>query len=194
MRQPSGSKIQLKRKANRLELKIPASLRFDRSAIHQLIVTSIMNLVALIPLSLTIYMAIAGIGIALVVLLPLTYVIGKSAWQMSFDFADEFLLNTKIVIDRQQFTLSQHLYNLDRGRPKHLKTTEIGQIIVDSYQHPDFKVPKVSLLIELRQADAVKVLTTGPDLTDRELKWLATELSNWLGVNLVRMDLDLNEL
>ncbi len=194
MRQPSGSKIQLKSKADRLELKIPARFRFDPAAIHQLIVTSIMNLVALIPLSLTIYVAIAGIGIALVVLLPLTYIIGKSAWRMSFDFADEFLLNTKIVIDRQQFTLSQHLYSLDRGRPKHLKTPEIGQIIIDSYQHPDFKVPKVSLLIELRQTDAVKVLTTGQDLTDREIKWLATELSNWLGVNLVRMDLDLNEL
>lgn len=40
-------------------------------------------------------------------------------------------------------------------------------------------------MLELRQIDPVRILSTGQDLTEREIKWLATELSNWLGVNLV---------
>ena len=52
------------------------------------------------------------------------------------------------------------------------------------FSHHQFKIP-VSLMLELRQIDPVRILSTGQDLTEREIKWLATELSNWLGVNLV---------
>jgi hypothetical protein len=134
------------------------------------------------------------LSVALMFLLPLTFWLLKGGLRMSFDLADKFLSHTKIAIDNKQFTLSQHLYSLDRGRPKYLKTKEIGQIIVDSYKHPDLKNPRISLLIELRQSDPIKVLSTGQDLTDREIKWLARELSNWLGVNLVSMDLDIDRL
>jgi hypothetical protein len=193
MRQPSGSKIQLNSKADRLELQIPARLRLDRSATHQLVVTSIMNLVTLVPICLSIYVVVIGFTFGLVALLPLILMLGKSAWRMSFDFADEFLLQTKIVIDRQQFTLSQHLYSLDRGRPKQLKTREISQVIIDSYQVPDKKVQKVTLILELRQTDPVRILSTGQDLTEREIKWLGAELSKWLGVNLYSEAFDLGD-
>jgi hypothetical protein len=206
MRQPSGSKIQLKSKAERLELSIPARFRPDRAAIHQLALAGVINLAALLLSGLIIYISILlsdpakdpavkiGLSVALMFLLPLAFWLLKGGLRMSFELADKFLSHTKIRIDNKQFTLSQHLYSLDRGRPKHLKTKEIGQIIVDSYKHPDFKHPKVSLLVELRETDPIKVLTTGQDLTDREIKWLARELSNWLGVNLVTMNLDIDEL
>jgi hypothetical protein len=193
MRQPSGSKIQLNSKADRLELQIPARLRFDRSAMHQLVVTSIMNLVTLVPICLSIYVVVIGFTFGLIALLPLTLMLGKSAWRMSFDFADEFLLQTKIVIDRQQFTLSQHLYSLDRGRPKQLKTREISQVIIDSYQISDKKVKKVTLILELRQTDPVRILSTGQNLTEREIRWLGAELSQWLGVNLYSEAFDLGD-
>lgn len=206
MRQPSGSKIQLKSKADRLELKIPARFRPDRAAIHQLALAGAIDLVTIFFIGAIVYVSIPlsssatepaikiGLGVVLMVLLPLTFWLLKGGLRMSFELADKFLSHTKIAIDNKQFTLSQHLYALDRGRPKHLKTKEIGQIIVDSYKHPDLKHPKVSLLVELRESDPIKVLTTGQDLTDREIKWLARELSNWLGVNLVSMDLDIEQL
>lgn len=206
MRQPSGSKIQLKSKADRLELKIPARFRPDRAAIHQLALAGAIDLVTIFFIGAIVYVSIPlsssatepaikiGLGVVLMVLLPLTFWLLKGGLRMSFELADKFLSHTKIAIDNKQFTLSQHLYTLDRGRPKHLKTKEIGQIIVDSYKHPDLKHPKVSLLVELRESDPIKVLTTGQDLTDREIKWLARELSNWLGVNLVSMDLDIEQL
>jgi hypothetical protein len=206
MRQPSGSKIQLKSKADRLELKIPARFRPDRAAVHQLALASVVDLLAILLSGLIIYLSILlsdsakdpavkiGLGVALMFLLPPTFWLLKGGLRMSFELAEKFLSHTTIAIDNKQFTLSQHLYSLDRGRPKHLKTKEIAQIIVDSYKHPDFKLPKVSLLVELHQADPIKVLTTGQDLTDREIKWLARELSNWLGVNLVSMDLDIDQL
>jgi hypothetical protein len=122
---------------------------------------------------------------------PLTLWLLKGSFRLSFDLADKFLSHGKIEIDRRQFTLSQHLYSLDRGRPKHLKTQEISQAIVDSYQHPDLQVKKVSLMFELRQTDPIRILSTGQDLTERELKWLAREISNWLGINLVIDALDL---
>jgi hypothetical protein len=193
MRQPSGSKIQITSTDDRLELQIPARLRLNQSATHQLVVTSIMNLVTLVPICLSIYVVVIGFNFGLLALLPLTLMLGKSSWRMSFDFADEFLLQTKIVIDRQQFTLSQHLYSLDRGRPKQLKTREISQVIIDSYQLPDKKVQKVTLILELRQTDPVRILNTGQDLTEREIKWLGVELSKWLGVNLYSDAFDLGD-
>jgi hypothetical protein len=206
MRQPSGSKIQLKSKASRLELIIPARFRPDRAAVHQLTLAGSIDLAAILLLGTIVYISMQlsdpakdaavkiGLSVALMFLLPLAFWLLKGGLKMSFELADRFLSHTKIAIDNKQFTLSQHLYSLDRGRPKHLKTKEIGQIIVDSYKHPDLKQPKVSLLVELRESDPIKVLTTGQDLTDREIKWLARELSNWLGVNLVSMDLDIEQL
>jgi hypothetical protein len=206
MRQPSGSKIQLISKADRLELKIPARFRPDRVAMHQLGLASVVNLAVLILIALTIYISgplaypttelavKVGLSVALMFVLPLTLWLLKGGLRMSFDLADKFLSHTTIAIDRKQLTLSQHLYSLDRGRPKHLKTKEISQVIVDAYQHPDLQVPKVSLMLELRQLDPIRILSTGQDLTDREIKWLARELSNWLGVNLVIDEIDINEL
>jgi hypothetical protein len=205
MRQPSGSKIQLNSKADRLELQIPARFRPDREALHQLTLASIINLAVLMLIALTIYISAplslpntdlavkVGLGVALMFVLPLTLWLLKGGLRMSFDLADKFLSHTKMTIDRKQLTISQHLYSLDRDRPKHLKTKEITQVIVDTYQHPDFKVPKVSLLLELRQTDPVRIITAGQNLTDREINWLARELSNWLGVNLVTDALEINE-
>jgi hypothetical protein len=204
MRQPSGSKIQLTSKADRLQLKIPARFRPDRAAIHQLGLAGIIDTLVLSLISLSIYISIPltvattdiavkiGLSVALLFVLPLTLWLLKSGLHLSFDLADKFLSHTLIEIDRQQLTISQHLYGLDRGRPKHLKTNEISQAIVDKYQHGDLKTPKVSLLLELRQTDPVRILSTGQDLTEREIKWLAREISNWLGVNLMTDSIDLN--
>jgi hypothetical protein len=101
------------------------------------------------------------------------------------------LSHTAIEIDRRQFSLSKHLYSLERERPKHVKTQEISQVIVDTYRHPDLEVPKVSLMLELREIDPIRVLSTGQDLTEKEIKWLASEISDWLGVNLSINSLDL---
>jgi hypothetical protein len=204
MRQPSGSKIQLTSRADRLELTIPARFRPDRAAIHQLGLAAAIDLIVLILIALTIYISVPlsvqttdfaikiGLSVALLFLVPLTLWLFKSGLHLSFDLADKFLSHTLVKIDRQKFTLSQHLYGLDRGRPKQLKTQEISQIIVDNYQHPDLKVPQVTLMIELRQTDPIRIFSTGQDLTDREIKWLGRELSNWLGVNLISGSMDLN--
>lgn len=197
MRQPSSSKIQLTSKTDRLEVTIPARFRPDRIATHQLGLAGGVDLLVLVLIVLTIYMSIKltnpsteagvkiGLGVALMFVLPTTFFLLKTGLHLSFDLADKFLSTTLVTIDRHQFTLSEHLYGLDRGRPKHLKTREISQVIVDNYQHPDLEVPKVSLLLELRQIDPIRILSTGQDLTEREIKWLAIELSNWLGVNLI---------
>jgi hypothetical protein len=194
MRQPSGSKIELKSTVDRLELKIPARFRPDRPAVHQLIFVGVLDLLVLVLaiLAIVIYIPLSsskseaavrvGLGVAFMFVLPLTLWLSKAGFRMSFDLAEKFLSHTIIEIDRQQFTLSQHLYSLDRGRPKHLKTREISQVIVDTYQHPDFDVPKISLMLELRQIDPIKLLSSGQDLTEREIKWLASELGDWLGV------------
>ncbi|WP_310421633.1 hypothetical protein [Chamaesiphon sp. VAR_48_metabat_135_sub] len=204
MRQPSGSKIQLTSKADRLELTIPARFRPDRAAIHQLGLAGLINFIVLILIALTIYISAplsipntdlavkVGLGVALMFILPLTLWLLKGGFKLSFDLAEKFLSQTIVTIDRHQFTLSQHLYGLERIRPKHLKTREITQVIVDNYQHPDLKVPKVSLMLELRQIDPIRILSTGQDLTEREIKWMARELSNWLGVNLITDSIDLD--
>ena len=204
MRQPSGSKIQLTSKADRLELTIPARFRPDRAAIHQLGLAGFVNFFVLFLIALTIYISAplsiattelavrVGLGVALMFVLPLTLWLLKGGIKMSFDLADKFLSQTILTIDRHKFTLSQHLYGLERGRPKNLKTKEITQVIVDNYQHPDLKVPKVTLMLELRQLDPIRILSTGQDLTEREIKWMARELSNWLGVNLITDEIDLD--
>jgi hypothetical protein len=203
MRQPSGSKIQLTSTADRLHLTIPARFRPDRIANHQLGLAAGVDLLVLVLLVLTIYMLVQlnnptteagvkiGLGVALMFVLPGTFFLLKTGLHLSFDLADKFLSRTSIEIDRQQLTLSQHLYSLDRGRPKQLKTREISQVIVDKYQHTDLKAPKVSLMLELRQIDPVRILSTGQDLTEREIRWLAVELSDWLGVNLIADSIDL---
>jgi hypothetical protein len=202
MRQPSGSKIQLTSKADRLQLTIPARFRPDRAAIHQLGLTTLINCAVLFLIGLTIYISVpltipttelavkVGLSVALMFVLPFTLWLFKGGLKMSFELAEKFLSQTILSIDRKQFTLSNNLYGLDRGRPKHLNTKEITQVIVDNYQHPDLKEPKVSLMLELRQTDPIRVLSTGQDLTEREIKWMAREVSNWLGVNLVTGEID----
>jgi hypothetical protein len=201
MRQPSGSKIQLTSKADRLQLTIPARFRPDREDRHQLVMTGLADLGSLILIALTIYLLISingntdvgvkiGFCVGLMFVMPLTYWLLRTGLHLSFDLADKFLSHTLVKIDRKQFTLSVHLYGLDRGRPKQLKTTEISQVIIDNYQHPDLKVPKVSLLLELRQTDPIRIFSTGQDLTKREIEWLARELSNWLGINLINGSID----
>jgi hypothetical protein len=205
MRQPSGSKIQITSTDDRLEIIIPARFRPDKAAKHQLGLAGAIDATALVLMMISIYLSIqfsgvgadlavkVGLGVALMFLVPLTLWLLKGGFRMSFELADKFLSHTKIEIDRKQFTLSQHLYSLERSRPKHLKTYEITQTIVDSYQHPDLKVKKVALLLELRQNDPIRVLSTGQDLTVSEIKWLAVKLSDWLGVNLFSEDLDLGD-
>ena len=205
MRQPAGSKIQLTSKADRLQLRIPARFRPDRIAIHQLGLAIGVDLLMLILIAVTIWISIAikspntesaikiGLGVAGMFVVPLTWFLSKTGLHLSFDLADKFLSHTLLTIDRHQLTLSQHLYGLDRGRPKHLKTREISQVIIDSYQHADLKTPKVSLMIELRQIDPMRILSTGQDLTEREIKWLAREISNWLGVNLITDEIYLED-
>jgi hypothetical protein len=205
MRQPSGSKIQITSTDDRLEIIIPARFRPDKAAKHQLGLAGAIDATALVLMMISIYLSIqfsgvgadlavkVGLGVALMFLVPLTLWLLKGGFRMSFELADKFLSHTKIAIDRKQFTLSQHLYSLERSRPKHLKTYEITQTIVDSYQHPDLKVKKVALLLELRQNDPIRVLSTGQDLTVSEIKWLAVKLSDWLGVNLFSEDLDLGD-
>jgi hypothetical protein len=204
MRQPTGSKIQLTSKAERLQLKIPGRFRPDRADIHQIGLSAAIDSIVLIFIALIIYISVpltvpttdlavkVGLSVALLFIVPLTLWLLKSGLHLSFDLADKFLSHTLLTIDRRQFTLSKHLYSLDRGRPKQVKTTEISQIIVDRYQHADLKAPKVSLLLELRQTDPTRILSTGQDLTEREIKWLARELSNWLGVNLITDSIDLD--
>jgi hypothetical protein len=205
MRQPSGSKIKIASTDDRLEIIIPARFRPDKAAKHQLGLAGTIDSIAVGLLIITIYISLqfsgaagdlavkVGLGVALMFLVPLTLWLLKGGFKLSFELADKFLSHTKIEIDRRQFTLSQHLYTLERSRPKHLKTYEITQTIVDTYQHPDLKVKKVALMLELRQNDPIRVLSTGQDLTVSEIKWLAVKLSNWLGVDLFSEDLDLGD-
>ena len=206
MRQPSGSKIQITSTADRLEIEIPARFRPDKAAKHQLGLVAAIDLTVLILTIFTIYISIpltnpetelavrVGLGVALMFVLPLTLWLMRAGFRMSFDLADMFLSHTKIDIDRRQLTLSQHLYSLERSRPKYLKTYEITQAIVDSYQHPDLKVKKVALMLELRESDSIRILSTGQDLTEREIRWLAVELSKWLDIDLVTDSIDINPL
>ncbi len=205
MRQPSGSKIKIASTDDRLEIIIPARFRPDKAAKHQLGLAGTIDSIAVGLLIITIYISLqfsgagedlavkVGLSVALMFLVPLTLWLIRGGFKLSFDLADKFLSHTKIEIDRRQFTLSQHLYTLERSRPKHLKTYEITQTIVDTYQHPDLKVKKVALMLELRQNDPIRVLSTGQDLTASEIKWLAVKLSDWLGVNLFSEDLDLGD-
>ncbi len=196
MRQPSRSKIEITNSVDRLEFKIPARFRPDKAAKHQLLFVGSIDLLVFCLTILIIYISIPlssaasegavriGLGVAMMFVLPITLWLLKAALRMSFDLADKFLSHTIIEIDRRQFSLSKHLYSLERERSKHVKTQEISQIIVDTYQHPDLEVPKISLMLELRQIDPIRVLSTGQDLTDKEIKWLASQISEWLGVNL----------
>ncbi len=205
MRQPSGSKIQLTSKADRLELTIPARFRPDRAAVHQLGLTGGINTIVLLLTGLIIYISIplsvpttdlaikVGLSVALLFVVPLTLWLFKGGLRMSFELADRFLSRLIVKVDRKQLSISQHLYNLDLSRTKHYKTKEISQVIVDRYQHPDLQVPKVSLMLEFRHIDPVRILSTGQDLTEREIKWLARELSSWLGVNLISSSIDFDE-
>jgi hypothetical protein len=196
MRQPSGSKIEITSTVDRLEVKIPARFRPDKAAKHQLVFVGSIDLLVFCLTILIIYISIPlssstsegpvkiGLGVAMMFVLPLTLWLFKAGLRMSFDLADKFLSHIVIEIDRRQFSLSKHLYSLERERPKHVKTQEISQIIVDTYQHPDLEVPKISLMLELRQIDPIRVLSTGQDLTEKEIKWLASKISEWLGVSL----------
>jgi hypothetical protein len=197
VRQPSGSKIQLTSHLDRLEIKIPARFRPDRAGIHQIGLTSGVNLLSLLLLVLVICISIPlvnsttelatriGLSIALMFIVPLMLWLGKAGFKLLFDLADKYLSHTTIAIDRRQFVFTHYLFTLERIRPKTLNTRDISQVMVDTYQNSDFKTKKIGLLLELRQAESVRLLSSGQDLTSKEINWLAVELSDWLGVSLV---------
>jgi hypothetical protein len=204
MRQPSGSKIQLISTSERLQLTMPARFRPDRAAIHQLGLTFGIDTIAIALIALIIYLSAPlsapatdftvkiALSVALLFLLPIGLWILKAGFRLSFDVAEKFLSRSILTIDRQQLTLSQHLFILKLGRSKQLKTKDIVQLVADKYQHPDTKIVRVSLVFEFRTIEPVRLLTAGQDLTEREIKWIGNELSQWLGVNLVNYQNDLD--
>lgn len=200
MRQPSGSKIQLISTRDRLQLTMPARFRPDRVAIHQLGLTFGVDALVIALIGFIIYLSAPlsnsatdftikiALSVALLIVLPLTLWLLKAGFRLSFDAAEKFLSRSILDIDRHQLTLSQHLFILKLGRSKQLKTQEIVQLVIDKYQHRDSKVARVGLVVELRTIDPIRLLSTGQDLTEKEIKWMGNELSQWLGVNLVNYE------
>jgi hypothetical protein len=196
VRQPSGSKIEITSNADRLEIRIPARFRPDRAGTHQIGLTIGVALLTLLLLILAICAAIplvssttelatrVGLSVALMFTVPLMLWVGKAGFKLSFDLADKYLSHTTIAIDRRQFVFTNYLFTLERIRPKTLNTRDISQVMVDTYHNSDFKDKKIGLLLELRQAESIRLLSSGQDITRKEIKWLAVELSDWLGVGL----------
>jgi hypothetical protein len=200
MRQPSGSKIQISKSIDRLEITIPARFRPDRVIWHQIGMTSLVTGIALFLGGVVAYISIqlsaasndvavkVGLCVGLLFTVPFLLWVGKASLRLLFELFDRFSSHLYLEIDDRQLKMVTRLLTLDRSRPQTVKTNEIYQIIIDRYRTPKTNEKQANLVLDLAQERSVKLLMSGQNLTASEIEWLAEKLSKYLDISIFNND------
>jgi hypothetical protein len=200
MRQPSGSKIEVLTGETGLELKIPARFRPDQAGWHQIGLTAILLVFSLLLIGLVFFILIKlsgsgediavkfALSAALLFIFPPLFFAGRASSRLLFELLERFSSHLALSLDRHRLTMVTRLLSVDRSRPQTIQTRDIFQISIDRYRHPTHKTKEAILILSLSDNRSVKLLSSGPNLTAKEVEWVGYKLCKYLGIEIFNND------
>ncbi len=131
MAKPIGTKIKIRRKSDQLDLIVPRHQQITRAAQHQIGLTLIIDLAAILMMSLSLGIfghiqrltaqvdadrsSIIGLAVGLLFTAPLALWLLGMAFQNSVEVCKQIFSDTLISIDRRHISLSTQFGNFDWG-------------------------------------------------------------------------------
>jgi hypothetical protein len=196
MAKPPKTKIKLRRSSEQLNIVVPRKKKISREAVHQIVVTLAIDLMAAFLLGYVAWVVISvnlkiniGIGHALgagIAAIAGIWLLGM-AFNNSVEMCKQLFSDTSVSIDQKIMSLSTQFFRFDWGTLRRIKVKDITRIVVTEYQYIEGVDPTNSpcfLVLEL-DSGTMNLFAAEHRLSKDEAKWLGKELSRWLNVRLI---------
>lgn len=203
MLKPQGTKVKLRKIGDRLDLIVPRHQSLSSAAIHQIILTAVVDVVAVILLGVSLWICIninrltnnpdfdrgtvIGLAVGLMFILPLALWMLMAALKNSVEMCKQLFSDTSVSIDRKHVAMSTQFINFDWGTIRRIKVKDIQRVVVTDFQYIEGVRKKQApcyLVLELDRQNTVNLLVAEHRLSKAEAIWLGKEVSHWLGVEL----------
>jgi hypothetical protein len=196
MAKPPRTKIKLHKSGEQLNIIVPRKKKFSREAIHQIVITSMIDLMAVFLLGYVAWVVISvnlklninighflGAGLAVIAGI---WLLGM-AFNNSAEMCKQLFSDTSVSIDQKNMSLSTQFFRFDWGTLRRIKVKDITRIVVTEYQDiegVDSDNSPCFLVLEL-DGGTMNLFAAEHRLSRAEAKWLGKELSRWLNVRLI---------
>jgi hypothetical protein len=196
MAKPPRTKIKLHKSGEQLNIIVPRKKKFSREAIHQIVITSMIDLMAVFLLGYVAWVVISvnlklninighflGAGLAVIAGI---WLLGM-AFNNSAEMCKQLFSDTSVSIDQKNMSLSTQFFRFDWGTLRRIKVKDITRIVVTEYQYiegVDSDNSPCFLVLEL-DGGTMNLFAAEHRLSRAEAKWLGKELSRWLNVRLI---------
>lgn len=196
MAKPPKTKIKLYRSGEQLNIVVPRKKKISREAIHQIVITSAIDLMAVFSLGYVAWVVISvnlrlninvghflGAGLATIAGI---WLLGM-AFSNSVEMCKQLFSDTSVSIDQKSMSLSTQFFRFDWGTLRRIKVKDITRIVVTEYQYiegVDADNSPCFLVLEL-DGGTMNLFAAEHRLSKAEARWLGKELSRWLNVRLV---------
>lgn len=196
MAKPPKTKIKLYRSGEQLNIVVPRKKKISREAIHQIVITSAIDLMAVFLLGYVAWVVISvnlrlninvghflGAGLATIAGI---WLLGM-AFSNSVEMCKQLFSDTSVSIDQKSMSLSTQFFRFDWGTLRRIKVKDITRIVVTEYQYiegVDADNSPCFLVLEL-DGGTMNLFAAEHRLSKAEARWLGKELSRWLNVRLV---------
>jgi hypothetical protein len=196
MAKPPRTKIKLHKNGEQLNIIVPRKKNFSREAIHQIVITVAIDLMAVFSLG---YVAWVVISVNLKLNINIGHFLGAGfamiagiwllgmAFSNSAEMCKQLFSDTSVSIDQKSMSLSTQFFRFDWGTLRRIKVKDIARIVVTEYQYIEGVDPDNSpcfLVLEL-DGGTMNLFAAEHRLSKAEAKWLGKELSRWLNVRLI---------
>jgi hypothetical protein len=196
MAKPPKTKVKLRRSGDQLCIVVPRKQQLSKEAIHQIVITMMIDVMALACLGFTAGVIISAnlgksLGVGAELGAGISALIGLWLLGMAFsnskEMCKQLFSDTSVSIDQKSMSLSTQFWRFDWGTLRRIKVKDITQIVVTEYKYIEGVDPNKSpcfLVLEL-DSGTVNLFAAEHRLSRAEAKWLGKELSRWLNVRLV---------
>jgi hypothetical protein len=196
MAKPPKTKIKLHKNGEQLNIVVPRKKKFSKEAIHQIVITLAIDLMAVFLLGYVAWVVISvnlklninighflGAGLAVIVGI---WLLGM-AFSNSAEMCKQLFSDTSVSIDQKSMSLSTQFFRFDWGTLRRIKVKDITRIVVTEYQYIEginHDNSPCFLVLEL-DGGTMNLFAAEHRLSKAEAKWLGKEISRWLNVRLI---------
>ncbi len=203
MAKPSKTKIKLRKNGEQLDVVVPCKRQLSKEAIHQIALTTVVDVIALFLVGFNIWVGITinrlmsmgdetrglivGWSIVLLFVIPLALWVVGAAFKNSAEMCKQVFSDTSVSINSTHLAMSTEFMRFDWGTFRRIKVKDITRIVVTDYKYIDGVNPGQApcfLVLEL-DSGTVNLFAAEHRLSKDEAKWLGKELSRWLNVRLI---------
>jgi hypothetical protein len=201
MAKPPKTKVKIYKQGEQLTLIVPRKQQLSKEAVHQVLITSAIDILAIALMIANIWMiillrqkiaegdggSIAGLCVGLLFLGPLCLWVLGAAFKNTAEMCKQVLSDTSVSIDNKHLALSTQFKRFDWGTLRRIKVKDILGIVVTDYKYVEgvhTKKAPCFLVLQLDQG-TMNLFTAEHSLSRSEAKWLGKELSRWMDVELM---------